>query len=162
MLRKTIHCLDGLQMTITEGNLPHTKEHNQLPDIIERKRAYQERKREYNKKYELRNSERRREYAKERNQRTRAKFLEMYGGKCACCGETEQRFLTLDHVNDNGSGHRAKRGRRGTLRDAITKFAPDEYQVLCFNCNSGRAVNGGTCPHKSPIEQIKRTDSPPP
>ena len=148
-----------VKMTTTEREREYNKEYQQRPVVRESLRAYGkayrqrpeviERKRAYHHEYELRNLERRREYAKERNQRARAKFLEMYGAKCSCCGETEERFLTLDHVNDNGSAHRAERGRRGILRDAISKFAPDEYQILCFNCNSGRAANGGICPHKS-------------
>lgn len=30
---------------------------------------------------------------------------------------------------------------------ASKKF-PQGYQTLCFNCNSGKAINKGTCPHK--------------
>ncbi len=25
---------------------------------------------------------------------------------------------------------------------------PEEFQILCFNCNSGRHINGGICPHE--------------
>jgi len=30
-------------------------------------------------------------------------FLAMYGNQCACCGETEKKFLTLDHINNDGT-----------------------------------------------------------
>lgn len=28
---------------------------------------------------------------------------------------------------------------------------PPGYQVLCFNCNCGRAKRGGVCPHKAKV-----------
>ena len=29
------------------------------------------------------------------------------------------------------------------------KTEPDTIQILCFNCNCGRARNGGICPHET-------------
>lgn len=31
----------------------------------------------------------------------------------------------------------------------ITAGFPPEYQIQCFNCNLGRARNGGVCPHQA-------------
>src|SRR5262252_4538483 len=36
----------------------------------------------------------------------RLEMIAAYGGECACCGETEPVFLTLDHVNGDGAAHR--------------------------------------------------------
>lgn len=74
-----------------------------------------------------------------------------YGGRCACCGETEPGFLTIDHVNGDGSAHRKLVGGAGeaTLRDIQHRGYPSDFQVLCFNCNCGRQFNGGTCPHQA-------------
>ena len=36
----------------------------------------------------------------------RAEFIAAYGGKCACCGEAEPKFLELDHVFGGGEVHR--------------------------------------------------------
>lgn len=75
-----------------------------------------------------------------------------YGGyECACCGETEPKFLTLDHVNNDGAQHRKEIGNRGAgifkwLRD---NEYPTGFQILCMNCNHGKALNKGICPHKS-------------
>lgn len=75
-----------------------------------------------------------------------------YGGYvCACCGEKEPKFLTLDHVNNDGAKHREEIGNRGAgiykwLRD---KGYPPGFQILCMNCNHGKALNNGICPHKS-------------
>lgn len=78
--------------------------------------------------------------------------IRVYGGyRCACCGETEPTFLTLDHVFNDGSAHRKEIGGRGAqifkwLRD---HGYPAGFQVLCFNCNLGKSLNGGICPHES-------------
>lgn len=75
-----------------------------------------------------------------------------YGGyRCACCGESEPKFLTLDHVFNDGSSHRKKIGNRGAgifkwLRD---HGYPAGFQILCMNCNHGKSLNGGVCPHRA-------------
>ena len=77
----------------------------------------------------------------------RLRCIEAYGGKCRCCGEAENRFLTLDHVN--GGGNKDRRAIRSTLWSwLIRNNYPSGFQVLCYNCNCGRALNGGVCPHK--------------
>jgi hypothetical protein len=75
-------------------------------------------------------------------QELRKKVVAGYGGQCACCGEERIRFLNVDHIN-------GKDGRRGSklLRFIIRHNFPPQYHVLCFNCNLGRKLNGGICPH---------------
>lgn len=75
-----------------------------------------------------------------------------YGNKCLCCGETEPKFLTLDHINNDGHMDRGpKRRLTAKLLDRHRKIIatnfPDTYRILCFNCNCGRERNGGICPH---------------
>ena len=75
-----------------------------------------------------------------------------YGGKCTCCGETEPLFLTLDHVHGNGYDHRLTgKSCRGDMlyRWIIENDFPDDFQVLCMNCNWGSGRNNGVCPHKT-------------
>lgn len=85
----------------------------------------------------------------EDKKRIRKEVMEAYGGPvCACCGETIERFLTIDHINNDGAEH-----RRAIRRNSINKWLvennfPAGYQVLCFNCNMGKQLNGGVCPHK--------------
>ena len=85
------------------------------------------------------------------SRKIRDKAWDHYGGAhCACCGETDHNFLSLDHVNNDGADHRR------SLADHSMNFYqwlklnnyPPGYQVLCMNCNMGRWRNGGTCPHK--------------
>jgi len=80
--------------------------------------------------------------------------FEHYGGvppKCICCGETIFEFLTIDHLKGGGTKHRKELKRNGDhfylwLRQ--NNF-PLGFQVLCYNCNCGRARTlNKTCPHK--------------
>jgi hypothetical protein len=90
--------------------------------------------------------------------RTRAECIVHYGGKrprCACCGEEEYGFLTIDHVNGNGRRHRDETGAHGNAFYIWLRAHgfPRGYRVLCFNCNSGRALNGNVCPHKRAVDR---------
>lgn len=82
----------------------------------------------------------------------RRKFaIDSYGGKCICCGELEYKFLTFDHCNNDGSKHRKEIGSVSTRHfvDWIIKNNfPITIQLLCYNCNCGKAYNKGICPHK--------------
>lgn len=119
---------------------------------------------EYQKAYRARHSERLKaqdklKYRKnwEANKASRKRFYEKlkaqvydhYGRVCSCCGETEERFLTIDHVNGDGS-HQRKEVSAGHVffRWIINNGFPKSLRILCFNCNAGRFHNGGTCPHQ--------------
>lgn len=81
------------------------------------------------------------------------KFLEAFDFKCVCCGEDDIRLLTVDHVQNDGN--KDNRNTIVVLRQALEEGFPKErYACLCWNCNCGRAANGGTCPHK--ITQTKQ------
>ncbi len=96
---------------------------------------------------------------KEYNQKVKKEVLEAYGGLfCNCCHETDLCFLSLDHVNNDGYLERRQMKERGSGTQVYAKLRrqgyPDKqrYQVLCMNCNFGKKINGGTCPHKSAIK----------
>lgn len=83
---------------------------------------------------------------KKRNLKIEA--FEAYGGAiCNCCGESQEKFLTLDHINNDGNNHRKSVGRTSVLSWLKANSYPDGFQVLCFNCNMGKHLNGGICPH---------------
>lgn len=89
-----------------------------------------------------------------RQKASRAALREMvlaaYGSKCACCGEEQKLFLAIDHVNNDGAEHRKKVGKSDAFyRWLVENNYPSEFQILCCNCNWGKYVNGGVCPHKS-------------
>lgn len=74
-----------------------------------------------------------------------------YGKVCACCGETEETFLTIGHVNGDGAEHRrqlkSRSGGAPVYLDIIRKGFPADFRIECYNCNCGAARNGGICPH---------------
>lgn len=73
-----------------------------------------------------------------------------YGNECACCGENETIFLSIDHVNNDGAKHRKKIGVGHILfRWIIDNKFPKALQLLCCNCNLGKHRNGGVCPHEA-------------
>lgn len=78
-------------------------------------------------------------------------MYEHYGRMCNCCGEEEPLFLTIDHVTNDASDDIMKNGHRRAGRPLFVKIIrsafPDTYQILCFNCNLGKNINKGTCPH---------------
>lgn len=92
------------------------------------------------------------EWIKERCRNNRHKnrkiVIDYYGGKCACCGEREYKFLAIDHIKNDGSKDRKKYKGSQTFQVAINEGLPkDKYQVLCHNCNFAKSHWNG-CPHK--------------
>lgn len=73
-----------------------------------------------------------------------------YGGKCQCCGEWRLSFLNIDHEFNDGAVYR-KQNLSG--RHLYVWLEKNNYplnlgfRVLCWNCNCGRMVNKGICPH---------------
>lgn len=78
----------------------------------------------------------------------RSEALALYGSKCACCGETIPQFLTFDHINRDGAADRRMGGKKEAFLRGLLKQPRLDIQVLCFNCNLGRELNGGICPHE--------------
>jgi hypothetical protein len=81
----------------------------------------------------------------------RVQAIQHYGGRCACCGESELRFLVLDHVDEDGALQRKQmRGAGGWrfYRWLRLNQYPDSFtlQILCANCNMAKTFFGG-CPH---------------
>lgn len=99
--------------------------------------------------------DRRKATSKEWTAKIRDEVYQAYGGAiCACCGETEPKFLTIDHINNDGHIHRRENrwAATGLYRYLRANNFPPGYQVLCYNCNLGKARNKGVCPHVSPQE----------
>lgn len=88
-------------------------------------------------------------WQRERNVALRAELLEAYGSACACCGERQPLFLDLDHVDNDGAAHRREVGNNTQVALQLRSqgWPRGRYQLLCCNCNQGKARNGGVCPH---------------
>ena len=69
--------------------------------------------------------------------------------KCACCGEQEMYFLSIDHIVN-----RKKWGHEGYTSGKLYRFLikndfPDGFQVLCMNCNFAKGHSkDNKCPHE--------------
>jgi len=92
--------------------------------------------------------------ARENYRKVKDEVFLAYGGyKCACCGEEEQSFLCIDHINGGGEKHRTEIGVGVRGRNMYTWLKkngfPPGFQVLCHNCNMGKYLNGGICPHQT-------------
>jgi hypothetical protein len=90
-------------------------------------------------------------WAKVRHEELRDEMLKAYGNKCSCCGETEKVFLTLDHLRNDGYLERRVAGNGTVLYMKLKRqgWPQDGYTIACYDCNCGRAKNGGICPHRS-------------
>lgn len=113
-----------------------------------------ENKKEYLKKYYSNKKEHLLKYHADRRLAIKEKCLIYYGKgiiSCSCCGETERKFLVLDHVKGKGNIHRIVTKRRGwsMYEWAIKNNFPPIFQILCMNCNGGKELNNGICPHKN-------------
>lgn len=96
--------------------------------------------------------------ARERRQRYRRQVLEMYGGKCECCGEDQYEFLSLDHIEGRGREYRRianlMNPGRGSTTTSTYKWLIDQkkrlpfLRILCYNCNLSRSLYG-YCAHRN-------------
>lgn len=73
----------------------------------------------------------------------RSEVFNALGGRCVCCGETDHRALTIDHINPCGR----KRPKDIYRRVRSEGYPRDRYQVLCLNCNQMKG-DGAACPHQ--------------
>lgn len=117
--------------------------------------------------YYLHNLEQKRAYFARKRDELKAEVIGHYGGICFCCGEANIRFLTLDHVNNDGG---AQRKANPKIQLGGRQFyywlrqhgypAEMELQVACFNCNCGRQYNSnqGVCPHEEERQSLGETN----
>jgi len=74
--------------------------------------------------------------------------IDAYGGKCECCGETDLIFLSIDHINRDGSEHRKELKKLGMklYEWLVENDYPSGFRTLCLNCNCALGFYG-YCPH---------------
>jgi len=116
--------------------------------ILSQKESHKEAAREYSRNWSRNHPELRRERARNYGLKTRRLVYDAYGNKCVCCGESEEKFLSLDHINRDGQQHRKTAGNSTQYyRTIIKEGFPDTMQLLCFNCHMAKDFRGG-CPHQ--------------
>lgn len=89
------------------------------------------------------------------NKKIRTEVLAHYGGQCACCGEDNYEFLQIDHINCDGAEHR-RFTNRAVIHHWIKRNGfPEEFRVLCANCNISMGIYG-YCPHELERERRRK------
>ena len=110
--------------------------------------TYAERHARWNREWSRRNPDKKARTDKKLRDKWKVETIAHYGGACVCCGEINLKFLTLDHIYGKGKTHRKDYGGSYFYCKMRTLGYPEGVvQVMCFNCNLGRAINGGICPH---------------
>lgn len=106
--------------------------------------------------YETKNKEKVRESRRRTQWKIKLHIINHYGGKCTCCGETEIKFLSIDHINNDGYMRRKEEstGTSSFYYWIKRNNYPNYLQVLCFNCNMAKSFFK-ICPHKE-----KKHDNP--
>lgn len=105
------------------------------------------------KRYRDLNKNKRSNYNKVRLEKLRDEIYNHYCNgdiKCQCCGERHIEFLSLDHINGDGSNHRKMLKSEGTTLFTwiIKNNFPNIFRVLCMNCNTSYGFYG-YCPHQN-------------
>lgn len=88
---------------------------------------------------------------KDTRRKIRDDILRAYGGdrpQCVCCGEGTYYFLAIDHIDGGGHKQRKELGSGGFYTWIRKNNYPPGLRILCHNCNYGRQLNGGICPHE--------------
>lgn len=93
----------------------------------------------------------RRDYYQSLRQAALQHYSDSSTPRCFCCHENILMFLQLDHIENDGNIHRKNLTK--TIWSWLKRNGyPHGFQVLCANCNIGKSINGGFCPHA----EIKR------
>jgi hypothetical protein len=113
--------------------------------------ANRDRWREYQRDYRNANREELCAYQREWNQRRKRAVVAAYGGACACCGESNIAFLTVDHIDGYKKGSGEPRAGNKLYGWLAKQDFPNGFQILCWNCNAAKGMFGA-CPHT--VEKI--------
>ena len=100
-------------------------------------------KREKMREYRAANPEHHREVSRRSKKKLKYSVFAMYGSECSICWFSDIRALTLDHIKNNGAEERKELGERGVYRRAVEDHRPDEYRILCMNCQFIERVKHG-------------------
>jgi hypothetical protein len=87
--------------------------------------------------------------SKRQREDAKRQVFEYYGSACACCGESEILFLTVEHMDGGGRKHRKTMKTQTIYVWLMNNGFPEGFEILCYNCNCVKRVNGGVCPHQS-------------
>lgn len=89
-------------------------------------------------------------------QKLKLSAISAYGSVCYCCGESKLPFLNLDHEFGGGTQDRKKLPGSSFYHWLKQNNYPKNLglRVACWNCNCGRQMNNGICPHQEEMSQL--------
>ena len=126
---------------------------NNKGKAAERAKKFKKKNPNYSNEWGRKNPEKKRKIYTKAVLKLKETFFTMYGTLCACCGETERKFLTLDHIHGGGrQENKSGGGGQKIYRNAVKSLNKEKYRVLCFNCNCASYFSK-RCPHNQ-IETI--------
>lgn len=103
---------------------------------------------DYMKNYRIENKEYLVTQKREARRKARLDGIKEYGGKCTCCGESNEKFLSLEHLKGRQNDELVPmKAAKAWQRLKTLGWPKDNYTILCFNCNMAKGIYG-TCPHK--------------
>ena len=105
----------------------------------------------YERRHTQTHRDRKNEVRRRSNRALRDQILDYYGRQCCCCGESQDQFLTIDHIEGGGNAHRReikRLGGNGFYAWLRQSEFPSGFQTLCFNCNWAKGHHGH-CPHQA-------------
>ena len=118
-----------------------------LPRLSEEERELRtEELKTYQKEYRKNNAQKIRDYRKKVASDAQQEGIQIYGGKCSCCGEKRKEFLTMEHLNGRDKNKRKRTGKSAWLQLKIQGWPKKGITVLCYNCNCAKNTYG-SCPH---------------
>jgi ribosomal protein L44E len=79
-------------------------------------------------------------YWKQYNLRIKHLVMKKYGGICTGCGCEDLLVLTIDHINNDGHKDRKEKRGQGFYMHLLKIPNRADLQVLCFNCQTKKAV----------------------
>ena len=154
-----------------EKEKKYRTEYSSRPEVKAKKKEYSSKpevkakKKEYGKEYNSKSENRIRRIIIDNKIRidVKTEVFSYYSKKisnsdipiCACCLYDDLRALTLDHIKGrmNVSSEEKQLGGVPLYKFVKAKGLPDEYQILCFNCNTMKG-NKPQCPHQ--LDKMKK------
>lgn len=108
--------------------------------------------RAYKTKWRLANPEQNKEIQRLFRHKQKDALIFGYGGCCSCCADKTREFLTLDHTEGGGGGHRKTISNQYLQTLLVRAGCPSEFKgrrfrLLCMNCNLAKG-SFGYCPHR--------------
>jgi 5-methylcytosine-specific restriction endonuclease McrA len=78
-----------------------------------------------------------REWKRKQREQNRLKVIEMLGGKCVQCGETDSIVLEIDHIIPlNHNNRKGEHGINLMMKILAVKLPLKDVQILCSNDNT--------------------------